>query len=58
MGFPDTFRITVSDTQAYRQFGNSVVVPVMREVARLMAPHVIDLKRQEESGVSQQWLLA
>lgn len=38
MGFPDTFRIPVSDTQAYRQFGNSVVVPVMREVARLMKP--------------------
>lgn len=40
MGFPDTFRIPVSDTQAYRQFGNSVVMPVMREVARIMAPHV------------------
>ena len=40
MGFPDTFRIPVSDTQAYRQFGNSVVMPVMQEVARIMAPHV------------------
>lgn len=40
MGFPDTFKIPVSDTQAYRQFGNSVVVPVMREVARIMIPHV------------------
>lgn len=40
MGFPDTFRIPVSDTQAYRQFGNSVVMPVMREVARIMVPHV------------------
>ena len=40
MGFPDTFRIPVSDTQAYRQFGNSVVMPVMREVARTMMPHV------------------
>ncbi|MFT4068970.1 DNA (cytosine-5-)-methyltransferase [Paraburkholderia sp.] len=40
MGFPDTFRIPVSDTQAYRQFGNSVVMPVMREVARIMLPHV------------------
>lgn len=58
MGFPDTFKITVSDTQAYRQFGNSVIVPVMREVARIMAPHIIDLKQQEEAGVSQQWLLA
>ncbi|MDE1182855.1 DNA (cytosine-5-)-methyltransferase [Paraburkholderia sp.] len=40
MGFPDTFRIPVSDTQAYRQFGNSVVMPVMREVGRIMMPHV------------------
>lgn len=40
MGFPDTFRIPVSDTQAYRQFGNSVVMPVIREVARIMLPHI------------------
>ena len=36
MGFPDTFQIPVSDTQAYKQFGNSVVVPVIEEVARIM----------------------
>lgn len=35
-GFPDTFRIPVSDTQAYRQFGNSVVVPLMSDVAGLI----------------------
>jgi DNA (cytosine-5)-methyltransferase 1 len=48
MGFPDSFRIpqSVSDTQAYRQFGNSVVVPVMREVARIMKPEVMLLKEQ------------
>ena len=45
MGFPDTFRIPVSDTQAYRQFGNSVAVPVLREVARIMRPHVLALKQ-------------
>lgn len=39
-GFPDEFVIPVSDTQAYRQFGNSVVMPVMKEVARVMMPHV------------------
>jgi DNA (cytosine-5)-methyltransferase 1 len=52
MGFPDTYRIPVSDTQAYRQFGNSVVVPVMREVARIMLPHVRALTHaaQEESA--------
>lgn len=33
MGFPEDFLIPVSDTQAYRQFGNSVVVPVVEAVA-------------------------
>ena len=36
MGFPDSFNIPVSDTRAYKQFGNSVVVDVMHHVARLM----------------------
>lgn len=36
MGFDENFRIPVSDTRAYKQFGNSVVVPVISEVARLM----------------------
>lgn len=35
MGFPDSFRIdAVSKTQAYRQLGNSVVYPLVREVGR------------------------
>jgi DNA (cytosine-5)-methyltransferase 1 len=33
MGFPENFKIPVSDTQAYRQFGNSVVVPVVEAIA-------------------------
>jgi len=36
MGFPDSFEIPVSDTQAYKQFGNSIVVPVVRAVAKLL----------------------
>lgn len=44
MGFerPDgkPFRIPVSDTQSYRQFGNSVVVPVFEAVARLLEPYI------------------
>jgi DNA (cytosine-5)-methyltransferase 1 len=40
MGYPDSFKIPVSDTQAYRQFGNSVAVPVFKEVARIMAPYI------------------
>lgn len=38
MGFPDSFKIPVSDTRAYKQFGNSVVVDVMSHVAQLMQP--------------------
>ena len=41
MGFPDSFRIPVSDTRAYKQFGNSVVMPVMREVARILVLHLL-----------------
>lgn len=36
MGFPDDFPIVVSDTQAYKQFGNSVVVPQVEAIARLV----------------------
>jgi DNA (cytosine-5)-methyltransferase 1 len=35
------FRIPVSDTQAYRQFGNAVVVPVVDAVARGMKPYLL-----------------
>ncbi len=41
MGFPETFKIPVSDTQAYKQFGNSVAVPVFTEVAKIMKPHIL-----------------
>ncbi len=44
MGFdtPDRkFKIPVSDTQAYKQFGNAVVVPVVRAVAELLKPWLV-----------------
>jgi DNA (cytosine-5)-methyltransferase 1 len=37
------FRIPVSDTQAYRQFGNAVVVPLVARIARHMVPHVLGI---------------
>lgn len=40
-----SFRIPVSDTQAYKQFGNSVVVPVFSAVAKLMKDRIIKAKR-------------
>ncbi|MFD2205649.1 DNA (cytosine-5-)-methyltransferase [Kiloniella antarctica] len=35
--------IPVSDTRAYQQFGNSVVVPVIEDIARYMKPHIMSL---------------
>ena len=40
--------IPVSDTRAYKQFGNSVVVPVIEEIARHMKPHIMEVKKSEE----------
>lgn len=50
MGFPDSYRIPVSDTQAYKQFGNSVVVPVIEAVARQIVPSVVDERLLVKAG--------
>lgn len=57
MGFPDTFRIPVSDTQAYRQFGNSVAVPVMDAVAGHMLPYLLHSGKSTVPVVRKQELL-
>ena len=44
-GFPDSFKIPVSDTQAYKQFGNSVVVPLMENVAKLVVAKLQELDK-------------
>jgi DNA (cytosine-5)-methyltransferase 1 len=50
MGFDrpgrEPFRIAVSDTQAYRQFGNAVAVPVVEAIANALVPYV----RGERTG--------
>lgn len=33
-GFPDSYNLVLSDTQLYKQFGNSVTVPVIAEIAK------------------------
>lgn len=58
MGLDDSFVIPVSDTQAYKQFGNSVIMPVIQEVARIMIPRIKQLIQEEEEGVHQTTLLA
>ena len=49
--FPDTFKIPVSDTQAYKQFGNSVVVPLMGEVAKLMVKCIEMMENDDEREI-------
>ena len=56
MGFDKTgesnFIIPVSDCQAYRQFGNSVVVPVIKEIAILMSKNIFeDLNKKRERNL-------
>ncbi len=52
MGFPDTFEIPVSDTQSYKQFGNSVVVPAVRDIAIAVVTTLNNEKRQKSQKVS------
>ena len=45
MGFPETFKIVCSDTAAYKQFGNSVVVPAVEHVARPLVKMLKSLEK-------------
>jgi len=46
MGFPESFKIPVSDTQAYKQFGNSIVVPVVYDIAKEIAKHLSRISQE------------
>ncbi len=48
MGFDDSFKIPVSDTRAYKQFGNCVVTSLIEEIARIMKPHILDITSHQE----------
>jgi DNA (cytosine-5)-methyltransferase 1 len=54
MGFEGSrtqdFKIPVSDTQAYRQFGNSVCVPAVKAVAQHMEPHIKGMVKKTEQA--------
>lgn len=43
-GFPDTYKIVVSDVQAYKQFGNSVAIPAIQATAKEMLKILKDKK--------------
>lgn len=44
-GFPDDYKIVVSDTQAYKQFGNSVVVPLIANIAYLIIQKIDKMQK-------------
>lgn len=47
------FELPVSDTQAYKQFGNSVVVPVFEAIAKMVVPFLMEAKEpQSEKKVA------
>jgi len=53
MGFPDTFRIPVSDTRAYRQFAEAAVVPMVEYAAKLMVSQLnLEEMAQAQSTVA------
>ncbi|WP_045361014.1 DNA cytosine methyltransferase, partial [Microcystis aeruginosa] len=47
----DSFRIVVSDVQAYKQFGNSVAIPVVKAVAKEVIK-ALDLSRDSQENIS------
>ena len=42
-GYPEDFKITVSATRAYKKFGNSVVVPLVTSIAKLVVEKMNEL---------------
>jgi DNA (cytosine-5)-methyltransferase 1 len=51
-GFPDTFLIPVSDNQAYKQFGNSVVTPLIQAVGKNIIKEILAINEPKKSKVT------
>ena len=51
-GFPDDFIIPVSDNQAYKQFGNSVVVPLMQAVGKNVVQQLLAVNESNKLKVA------
>ena len=48
-GFPNSFKIPVGDGHAYRQFGNSVAVPLVERIAKSLVQSLLN----REMGIEQ-----
>ncbi len=59
MGFDgpneSNFKIPVSDTQAYRQFGNSVIVPLASAIAGFMKPYIMDMIKRNNRHIDKEF---
>ncbi|MDR7316060.1 DNA (cytosine-5-)-methyltransferase [Brevibacillus nitrificans] len=51
-GFPESFKIVVSDTQAYKQFGNSVVAPLIEAIAKQITQALESFSVKDKKEVS------
>lgn len=51
-GFPDTFKIPVSDNQGYKQFGNSVAMPLMQAVGKNIIKELQRINEPEQSKIA------
>lgn len=58
MGFPEYFQFPVSRTQMYRQMGNSVAVPVVKEIAKQIVDTLESLRLNNDSKSSLKTALA
>lgn len=54
-GFPDSFLIPVSDNQAYKQFGNSVVTPLIQAVGKNIVKEILAINEFKKSKVAVCW---
>ena len=57
-GYDDSFIIPVSDTQAYKQFGNSVVVPLVTAIADRLTTHLKSMECAQNWGVRHDSMLS
>ena len=51
-GFPDDFKLDVSDVQAKKQLGNSIAVPVVKEIVRNMMKYYNGVEPTEKSKIN------
>lgn len=47
-GFPDNYKIVVSDAQAYKQFGNSVAIPAIQATAQVVVDKIIPISKKHK----------